>query len=181
MRYSTFTKEDEKRFLSLTEGGGAATFIYSCGVAHGGKLTVYDECDREVRTIAKAGVIFVPVSFFSFIEGVTVGDGYIKCGERSVCLSDYAEHKTEKTSYVPALECARALGLCADSFFESRYIFVGGSDEIELLKSDVALADAGAYALFPEYGTFGFAPEDYKAARTKWRLSLVGSPEINDL
>ena len=183
MRYSGFTADDEKRFIKLTEKGISAVFIYSNRVCSNGQLKFYDENDKGVRTIAISGVVFVPVSYFTEILGFTV-----KNENEKICITDGKLNKFEYEAkeingrfYVPIIEAALSLGLSASALYDNRMVAVGPKKEIEKLKNDQALTKAGAYVLFGEYDAKAFSSDDYKQARAKWKLLLVGNKDINDL
>ena len=196
MRYDNFTPEDEKAFIEFTKGNVAAAFIYSQNVAAGGKLIRYDENDRSVRTIAMSGTVMVPSLFFSkflkvvhngktleFSEKKLIYTPGLKKYEINGVTGEFSVAPIEKRGidYLPALEVARLLGFCAELFYENRFVVVGDEAHINELKNNPTLVSAGTYAIFGNYDASKFTPADYKMAREKWCLRLVGNKELNNL
>ncbi|MBQ8689317.1 MAG: hypothetical protein IJ515_03025 [Clostridia bacterium] len=169
MKYRvTHSEQDHEEFISMTENGATALFLYSPNVISNGKIRKYDEENPRLRSIAKGGVTYVPESFFERFLGSAVKDS-----SRAI--------KSGKDVYLPVIECARELGFTADAFYSDRLIVIGTPEHIEALYKSENLAEAGAYAVFGDYDASSFTHEDYKLAKDMWRLRLVGSPEINDL
>ncbi len=165
-----YTDEEYDEFVKMSEDGLTAAFIYTNKLLHKGKSCVYNETDRKERAIAKGGAIYVPVSFYEKFVGVSISGVDASLG-----------YTLDGKKYVNALGCAAALGLCADTFYENRLFVIGTEAQLDKIRSNPNLEEAGAYALFGNYDASGFTSEDYTYAKDLWRLRLVGSPEINDM
>lgn len=165
MRYNGFTKEDEARFIKLTEKGMSALFLYTNRLLHNGKRAVYNESERDERAIAISGKMYAPVSFF---------EKFLKVDTKP--FSDKLVG-----GCLPVIECCRELGLSAVSLCESKLVVIGKEEELSVFSSDEALAAAGAYAVFGEYDASVFCDADYDVAARKYRDELVGNEKTNDL
>ena len=163
----SFSKEDEENFVKMSEDGLIAAYIYCDKVLKDGKGYKYNECDSNERAVVKSGVMMLPVSFFEKFLGKSAPDieRYISGGRE----------------YLPALEALSKLGLLAKTYYSDRLLVIGTEEHFDKIDKNPALEEAGAYAVFGKYDASKFTPEDYKAARQKWKRCLVGSPEINDL
>lgn len=184
MRYDNFTKDDEKRFLSLTEKKGvAATFIYSDKAAALGKIEKFNDADRKVRTVVIDGKIHVPVEFFTKFIGAKaeIGEGKVTLEffGNKVVASDFV--KRNGILFLPAQSTAQLLGLSSGTYFYDRLLVVGDKETVDLLNGDKSLSSAGAYVVFGEYDANELTKADYKQAKDKWRVKLAGSPELNDM
>ena len=164
----SFTDEEYARTEELL-ANGAAAFIYSKKFLVKGENRAFDDAEGA-RAIAKGGLVYVPVSFFEkhlgydisgMPEDIFAYDGKVRC--------------------VNAMECARALGLSARTFYEDRLFIVADESVLDEISKNEGYEESAAYAVFGEYGASGFTSEDYKLAKDLWRLRIVGSKEINDL
>ena len=159
-KFDYFTPEDEERFCELIKENGAfSLFLYSKSVLTPDGIKSISEADEAARTIAKNGIMYVPVSFFLDFLGRTVesADGY-----------------------VPLIKTCEALGIFAKTYNDGLLAIVGSEKMHEELIKNPRLVYAGGYATLGKYDPWKFTPDDYKAAREKWCVSLVGSPKIND-
>ena len=200
MRYSNFTTEDENKFLEITKNGLVTAFIYSGNVCSNGKVSMYDDNDRSVRTIAISDVVFVPALFFSDYLNVEImmnqngaslkANGHVlninfelsdaTLNEKRIRLSMTPTLKNG-TLYIPVIEIAKLLGFSAGSYYEGRMVAVGANEAIRELNENPALSNAGAYVIFGNYDATKFTSADFKLARLKWRERLVGNSDINNL
>lgn len=180
--YVFYDEKAGERFAALSRSGMKAVFIYSPNVYADGRTVRYDPDDRGVRTIAISGEVYVPVSFFTEHLSATAT---ISGGTASVALdgrtADAEIHESKGTSYLPLIRTAEAIGLSAKGYYEDRLVVVGTPAQISAMDDDPEMQTAGAYMLFGKYDPYSFTPDDYKAAREKWKIKLVGSPELNDM
>ena len=180
--YKFYDDEAARRYEALSHGGMKSVFIYSQNVYTNGEAVKYDADDRSVRTVAIAGVIYAPVSLFAdfigasaAVSGTTVELGYN--GVTHTCEAVV----TGGMTCLPVIDTARALGLSSKAYYEGRLAVIGAESDIAALDSDEKLAEAGAYLTLGGYDPYAFTSDDYLAARKKWRVMLVGSPELNDV
>ncbi len=180
--YVFYNEEAGKRYKALSENGMKSVFIYSPNVYVNGSPVRYDEDDRSVRTVAFSGVVYAPVSLFTDFL----------CAAAEISGSEVTLTSGDKTASVaaitsagilclPVVDTARALGFAAGTYYEGRLAVIGTESDIAELDSDPELANAGAYLTLGKYDPYTFTSEDYKAARSKWKTMLVGSPELNDM
>ncbi len=155
-----YTESEEREYAEMSADGLVSAFLYTPNVLYNGEIHNYAEGDKSVRAIARGGVAYVPVSFFSRFFG------------KSVKSDD---------GYVPALATAEKLGLMADTFYDGRLIVVGRDDQLDRIRKSELLAEAGAYAVFGKFDGSKYTSADYKIVKKRWLERLVGSPEINDL
>ena len=164
------TEEEKKIFKGIMDGGAIALFLYSPKLIYKGERRNYIEGRRDVRPVAKDGVMMAPVTFFKDILGVDVKQ------------FESLLRTVRGIEYLPLVECACALGYAADVFYEHRLAVIGTEADVSAMRSGGAmLAEAGAYAVIGEYDVNAFTSDDYRAVRKRWAEVLVGSPEINDL
>ncbi|MBO5945164.1 MAG: hypothetical protein J6Q69_01020, partial [Clostridia bacterium] len=177
--YEFYNKDAAERFRELSREGAVSLFIYSKNVFAGGEIRC--TLDGGSRCVALDGIAYaVPAFFETFGATVTAegGNATLTLNGRSVTLPTT---RTDGAEMVPIIETARALGLAAAGFYEDRLTVVGAQRHIEAMAADVEMQNAAAYLTLGEYDPYSLRPEDYKAARAKWRLKLVGSPELNDM
>ncbi len=180
--YVLYDEMSASRFTEMSRGGVVAVFVYSPNILVGGERVKYDEADRTVRTIAKDGQIYVPLSFFNkalsaelVVEGDTVS---VTLGEKTYKAKPYISYEK---SYLSLSLVAKELGLCYKSYYSGRLGVIATESELSEIDADEKLAEAGAYCVLGKYDPYSFTPSDYKAARAKWKKLLVGSPEMNDM
>ena len=176
-----YTPEDKFRIYSLSTQG--VTFAYAfCEniIAKGVQLSYNPE--KDVMATRKDGVNYLPLSFFTQILGAKqVGDA-LTLGENSFSLHENKEGllPTEKNgvTYLPAVACARNLGIGAKLFCNDKMTAFGPMELLETIDSD--LADAVSFLIFGEYPT-SFTPEEFAQGRKAWRDRTVGNAETNIL
>ncbi len=182
MRYANFTREDEIAFVDFTRSGAVAALIYSNNLIARGHVEQYDYDNASVRTVAISGVIYVPVTLFTryfdaSFDGRALVRGDMTYVPASTC------HAGGVTG-VPAVEAAKALGLCAKVYYEGRFLIVcreGRDADFAYLDAHPEQVAGGTYAILGKYDAAEFSPEDFRAAKDNWRRKLVGTPEGNDL
>ena len=187
-----YNDEDMARAMEISKAGAVAFFLYYNRVLKQGESHRLCENDPTVRTVGSGGAVMLPISAFSEHLGCEVkkqGGGYlVKRAGREIFLSEKNEAAlsvapkfTESSLYVPLYECAIFLGFSARVAFFDRLVVIGEEEVISAIDSNEALVNAMAYAVFGERSDEAVTAEDYKRAKEKYRLTLVGSPEINDL
>ena len=167
--YSFYDAEAKKKFLDLSNDGMVSAFIYSDRFVKHGEAQPIGTSFGEKRVIAYSGIAYAPCEFFSRALGVSVTKD----------VSSDVKVNADGESFYPIIETAIQLGFCAKAYYSDRLVVIGKEDHIK--RMDEAIATAAAYLTLGEYDPFSFKPDDYKAARQKWKRYLVGSPEINDL
>lgn len=161
-KFDYYTAEDEARFVELIKTDGAySLFLYSRNVLTPNGIRPLDESDRSVRTVAKSGKMYVPVSFFTDFLKADVG----ACSEK----------------HVPLADTCRRLGIPVGIYNGGLLAVVGGSTVGAEIKKNPRLIYAGGYATLGKYDATRFTSSDYKAAKIKWCENIVGSAEINDM
>ena len=180
--YKFYSSDAGERFKELSLAGMKAVFIYSPNVYANGSIVRYDAADRSVRTISVSGEVYAPTALFTDHLGaavdITDGAATVTLGGASVQLEVY---DSKGVPCLPVIRCAEALGLAARGYYEGRLVVVGTPAQLAAVDDDPDMQTAGAYMLFGRYDPYAFTSEDYRAARQKWKLKLVGSPEINDM
>ncbi len=178
-----YSTEDLELFNKLTEKNILTLLIYNRKVLCGGKS--YSIIDRpELRD----GIITAPAEIFTLLEGVTLNENVLTCGECSLdlCKCDLRIPLYERSGkiYVPVSDIAEALEFSHICLYQGRVIAVGVPADIEKFRTAVkktpTLGFAAAAAVTGKYDACKFTHEDYKAARDQWRKLLVGSIENID-
>lgn len=180
--YKFYDHAAGERFKALSLSGMKAIFIYSPNVYTDGNIVRYDAKNRGVRTIAVSGEVFAPVSLFAEYLGASVS----LCGDLATVERDGRSVKvgvydSDGVVCLPVIRCANAIGIAAKGYYEDRLVVIGTPEQLAAMDADVDMQTAGAYMLFGKYDPYSFSSEDYKAARQKWKMKLVGSPELNDM
>ncbi len=160
-KFDYYTSEDEARFSELIKTHGAfSLFLYSRNVLTGEGIKRLDACDKSVRTIARGGVMYAPVSFFRdfLCKDVKSEDGFL-----------------------PLVKTCEELGICAKTYNDGLLCIVGSEAIDSEIKKNPRLIYAGGYATLGKYDASKFTSEDYKIAKKKWVESIVGNEFINDL
>ena len=153
------------------------------------------EAERECRLV-KEGIEHLGEEYIEdlVVEGVRVTlirpDGTVVYdSDEDTDPSTMENHKNreeiepiekESVIYVPALQCARALGVDGAMFCNDNMAVFGERGLIESFGEDARLPEATSFLIFGEYPT-SFTPEEFKYAREKWRERTLGNKEINDL
>ena len=187
-----YNEEDTARVLELSRGGVVGFFLYSSKVLVGGVSRPIFENAPAVRAVGCSGAVMMPVISLSELLGCEVsakGEGYlVKRGECEIFLSEkdaaglsVKPKFTEGYLYVPIAELAKRLGFCTRVCFFNRLVIVGDEKGVAPFENNEALVEAMAFAVFGERDDAAATAEDYRRAKEKYRLTLVGSPEINDL
>ncbi len=160
-KFDYYTPEDESRFCELIKESGAySLFLYSRNVLTGEGVKWLDAGDKSVRTVARGGVMYAPVSFFRDFLGKEV--------------------KSED-GFLPLVGTCEELGVCAKTYNDGLLCIVGGEVIDSEIKKNPRLIYAGGYATLGKYDASKFTSDDYKIAKKKWVESIVGNEEINDL
>ncbi len=184
-----YTEADRECFLKLSNSGAIAVFIFTPNVLIQGKIQRYTD-DKSVRAITKNGNTYVPLNFFSKFLGATESktkDGFeLNLGEKTARLSTDTNSTVDLIQkngvfYAPIKEVSEILGFACGSYYENRLTVVGSVKHIATMNSNEKLAEAASYEIFGKFEAESFTHDDYKDAKDKWRLRLVGSPEINDI
>lgn len=181
-----YTKEQKEAFLELSKRGLSCAFAFCENAFVRGILEPYTE-DKKVRAEKINGVIYVPLVFFERLGAKVASDS----GEQRLLLRGYTyrfvnerkEHSAFKkgnVTYVPAAACAVALGLCAETFCDDRLVAVADKELMDEAALRTELMTAASFLIFGEYPK-SFSREQYAKARKRWKESLVGNEEINDL
>ena len=180
--YKLYDEGAAERFKELSLGGMKAVFIYSPNVYTDGHVERYDAADRGVRTVSVSGEVYAPVMLFTKYLGASVeiseGVATVELGGTAAELELY---DSKGVLCLPVIRTAEAIGLSAKGYYEGRLVVIGTAAQLTSMDDDADMQTAGAYMLFGKYDPYSFTSEDYKAARQKWKLKLVGSPELNDM
>ncbi len=186
-------------FEWYSKKGATSIFIYSRTVLKNGKLSIYDEENKDVKSICRGGEICVPDCFFSKFLDVNVeisGDNITlskdgKSVSASLGSCEYtADGKVGRFErevaqkhgykYLPALKCAEALGISSRAFDGGKLIIFAPVAMLDEIERDVELEVSASYATLGKYDASKFTKEDFKAVKDKWRTVLVGSEQMND-
>ena len=168
--YVFYDSEAKKEFLALSKEGVVSAFIYSDRFIKGGEAHTVS-ADGQGRVVAYSGVAYAPKEFFLRALGKEVSEKDFD----NVKISSLGEH------LFPIVEVAEALGFLAKTYYSDRLVIIGNEEQIKAMDKNEERATAASYVTLGEYDPYSFTPEDYKVARQKWKVRLVGSPEINDL
>lgn len=140
--------------------------------------------DGSVRALKRDGAVFAPVSFFESLGAILSEDGsQISCAENIYLIYDkdgIAPMVKDGVTYLPAVRCAASLGFAAMSYCNDRLVAIATAEIMERVRDNVRVLDAASFLIFGEYPK-SFTPEEFAAARKRWRETLVGNAEINDV
>ncbi len=165
-------------FPKVADKDTTAVFLYSGNIFSAGELKTYSD---GARTVAYSGVIYVPKELFTEFLGVFEDEGKkaLTKGAKTYSYKD-TEKKQNGISYIPALEAAEALGICARKYLNKLVVFakVPLLDKIE---KDEALLASVLYTLTGVYSTEHVTSEDFTAIKKKWCEVLFGSERTNDI
>ncbi|MBR2467226.1 MAG: hypothetical protein IKB38_09915 [Clostridia bacterium] len=197
--FDYYSEGDTATFKRISIRGGIAIFLYSRNVYKECKIHLYDDSNRAVRAIAKAGVTYVPASFFAKFLGakeskrcgkvtLTLGERTVTFSEGSVAYKSNAEagefdfpvEKKDGHLYLPAVKTAAMLGIPAKSYNED-LLTVFGEEAVSTLDANPGAVYAGGYLVLGDYDRTALTPENMKIVKDKWRSVLVGDEKINDL
>lgn len=197
--FDYYSETDTAAFKRMSIRGGVAIFLYSPNVYSECEIHHYDESDKTVRSVAKSGVTYVPVSFFQRFLGaelklngaevslsikgnnltVTVGQAeYTVNGEKG--KFDFPVEKKGAHVFVPAVRTSKLLGIPAKSYNED-LLTVFGEDAVSTLDATPGAVYAGGYLVLGDYDKSVLTKENMKIVKDKWRSVLVGDEKINDL
>lgn len=182
-----YTAEEKQKIYGLSERGLTYTYAFCENVISGGRLSSYSE-DKSVMATQKNRENFVPVSFFVDFLGVSLsGEG--EDMELIFESNSYSVYKNKAeiapvikkgVVYVPALLCARALGITARLLCNEKLVVYGAEELISEFEADERIPEATSFLIFGEYPT-SFTPEEFAYARKMWRERTLGTKEQNDL
>ena len=185
-----YTEKDREEALKISKNGAIAIFIYTSNLLVNGAVKRYCDDKAAVRAVKKSGITFVPISFFAdFLNAdlIKINSGFKvskngKTVELAFCENGEVRcFEKGGTVYAPVCYVSRELGYSVGEFYENRLTVIGEEQHIDAINKNPLLAEALSYEVFGEYDTEIFTHEDYVEAKDKWRLRLVGSPEINDM
>lgn len=180
--YQFYDPAAGERFKALSLDGMKAVFIYSPNVYADGTPVRYDATNRDIRTVAVSGEVFAPVLLFTEHLGAAVSIvGDVATVERDGKAARLKIYDSNGVACLPVIRCAEAIGLAAKGYYEDRLVVIGTAEQLSVMDGDADMQTAGAYMLFGRYDPYSFTPDDYKAAREKWKTKLVGSPQLNDM
>ena len=187
-------------FEWYSKKGAVSIFIYSRAVLKNGKLGLYDDENKSVRSVAKGGEIWVPACFFEkYLECAVSEDAYtvtVGKGKKALCaklgeseLSVGAKSlqliapvfALDGYKYLPALATAKALGISARAFDGGKLIVFAREEMLDEIERDTDLEVSASYATLGKYDASKFTKEDFEAVKNKWRTVLVGNEEMNDV
>lgn len=126
-----------------------------------------------VKAKEKDGVCHIPAQTFASYLGAKLQDGALTLGDKKFA----AFETTDDISYVPAYECAEALGLKA---FENMGLIVIGDKAEEVQKDSELVYLLSSHVMYRDVAPESVTDEEYTALQKKIRYMLVGD-ETNDL
>ncbi len=182
-----YTPEEKKKIYELSERGLSYTYAFCENVIAGGKLSSYAD-DKSVMATQKNRMNFVPVSFFVDFLGAALG-GEGESAELALGAKVFSVYKNKEqispitkrgVLFVPAVQCARALGIEAKVLCNEKLIVYGAEELIAEFEADERIPEATSFLIFGEYPT-SFTPEEFAYARQMWRERTLGTKEQNDL
>ncbi len=180
--YKFYDEGGAQRFRDMTKRGLVSLFLYSDRIYTNGEGKTLCDGERTLRLIAKGGIMYAPIFLFESLFGakaVYSGDNAnISLGELSFCDKVLVDNDI---AYINPIACARALSIPSGLFYENRLLAFASEEVLSEFASDKEAIVAAAYLTVGEYDPYSLTSEDYKKARAKWRETIVGSPEINDL
>lgn len=184
-----FGIKETEQYKKLNSKNVLTLFIYNKNYYFNGENKQIDENNFKVRTEMRGGISVAPVCVFENLDGVKYENGILYYNGISVDLKNYSFSLTPFMHsghlYVPVKETANALGLKAISGYKDRLTVIGTEKEVEAIenafKENENLAVAAASLVVGKYDAYQFTHDDFKAAKDKWRKSIVGSPETIDL
>lgn len=196
-QFDYYTEEDTAKFLELSKNGAIAAFIYAKRVLVGGELRSIGD-DPATRIIAKEEKLLFPSVFFSHFLGAQVSDDGESC---SITLGGKsATFKKDEDTYKVGEECGKlpiscssergivyipwfalnVFGISAKEYYDGRLVVIGDDSVFLEMKKNPRLQYAASYAVTGDYDPYSFTHEDYVKTKDRWRVTLVGSKEIND-
>ncbi|MBE6732064.1 MAG: hypothetical protein E7564_10280 [Ruminococcaceae bacterium] len=184
-----FGIKETEQYKKLSSKNVLTLFIYNKNYYFNGENKQIDENNFKVRTEMRGGISVAPVCVFENLDGVKYENGILYYNNKVLDLNNAKLTPTPFMHlghlYVPVKETANALGLKAISGYKDRLTVIGTEKEVEAIenafKENESLAVAAASLVVGKYDAYKFTHEDFKAAKDKWRKSIVGSPETIDL
>ncbi len=190
-----YTGEDA--VITKIPEGVAAVFNYNNNIYLNGKVKAFDEKNIKAQTMILGGVPMVPIIFFEHMDAaVTKNDGgykIVKSGKTIALRPDEAEYKLNGSVYgfgaaprlvdglifVPAAECAEALGYSAKTFGDLTVIGTNG-DILVFEKNNALLTDLTNKICLSYVDPSSITKADFTELKKRWREYYVGN-ENNDL
>ena len=175
--------------------GGAAMYDFSRFAFSEGESVEIDPENLAAYPVTADGITMAPISFFENILGGAVSDGAegtvialegksieVIAGQKEYTAGGEPKEFTVPPYthggilYVPAIECAEALGKSAATF--SGLTVIGTSANIKAMEDDPLLGEIGAYmtanrGLNPD----DISKEDFDLVKENWLKHLVGDEE----
>jgi len=198
-RYDFFTEEDREQFKKTISNGTAAVFLYARTVLADGVLRAFDSTNPEVRAIARSSVILVPECFFADYFGFRVekSDSVVTMTRGTQALHASSEQVNYRLNgeegtfpvqpsvqgshlYLPAEAICRLFEIPVGLYYDGMLLVMGTESALTAIKDNPRLAYAGGYAVLGEFCPDGLTSDIYTAVKDKWRVSLMGSSDIND-
>ena len=186
-------------FEEFSKKGVTSVFIYSRAILKNGNIYYYDDSDRGVRAVMRNGETYVPADFFSRFLGLSIkeDEGEISVSSETSVLSakiggkryllngtkgefTYPVTRSNGKVYLPALKVALALGVSGRGYDDGKLTVFAETAILDEIETNEELQISASYATLGRYDASKFSKEDFEAVKSKWRLSLVGSPEMND-
>ena len=176
-----YTPEDKIRIYGLSEQGLILTYAFCENIIAKGKVLPLAP-NKEVQAIRKAGINYLPLSFFVENLGAKQVGEALTLGEKTFYLYENKENippiEKNGVTYLPAVVCARTLGVSAKLFCNEKMTAFGPEETLNAIDAD--LADAASFLIYGEYPT-SFTPEEFAQGRKAWRDRTVGNAETNDV
>jgi len=187
-------------FEEYSKKGVTSIFIYSRTVLKNGKIYFYDDGNRDIRAVMIHGETYVPARFFSRFLGlsVTEDENTVTVSADGDCLSAtvgervyrYGEATGEFRAavtiknghkYLPALAVAEAFGISGRALDDGKLTVFADTALLDELERNEELQISASYATLGKYDASKFTHEDFEAVKSKWRATLIGTPDINGL
>lgn len=162
--------------LSMSEKTEKTSFIVHTDsefVINKGKKDTLLPKNSDVKAIEKNDCCYIPAQTFENFLGAKLKNGVLSIGEKSFSKTE----TSDGILYVPAYECARALGLEA---FENMGLTVIGKNAENIEKNSDLVYCLSSHLMYREVDPESVTEEEYTALREKIRYMLVGD-ETNDL
>ena len=176
-----YTPEDKTRIYGLSQQGLTLAYAFCENIIAGGKVQPLF-AKKDVLATRKDGINYLPLSFFTQTLGATLTGDTLTLGEKQFSLYGNKEGllplEKNGVTFLPALVCARTLGVGARLFCNEKMTAFGPEALLDAIDPD--LADAASFLIFGEYPT-AFTAEEFAQGRKVWRDRTVGNAETNDL
>ncbi len=198
-RYDYFSDEDRSQFIESVKNGAAAIFLYARTVLADGSLHLFDAEDPDVRAIGRSSIVLVPECFFENYFGITAktDDNCIIMQKDGHSLHAIAEQTTYRMDneegsfsvapclkgvhfYLPAQEVCELFGIPVGTYFDNMLLVMGTEEVLAAMEANPRFAYAGGYAVLGDFSADGITTEVFTEVKDKWRITLVGTAEMND-